>query len=52
MQETKPNYLLKFVLLPILLLVVELTSCQRRIAPSSAYRDWKVYGGGPDNIAA
>ena len=50
MQETKPNYLLRFVLLPVLLLVVQLTSCQRRIASSSAYRDWKVYGGGPDNI--
>ena len=50
MRETKPNHPLKFALLPVMLLVVHLTSCQNRIAPSSGYRDWKVYGGGPDNI--
>ena len=50
MRETKPNHLLKFALLPVMLLVVHLTSCQNRISPSPGYRDWKVYGGGPDNI--
>jgi quinoprotein glucose dehydrogenase len=50
MRETKPSHPLKFALLPVLLLVVHLTSCQNRIAPSSGYRDWKVYGGSPDNI--
>jgi quinoprotein glucose dehydrogenase len=50
MRETKPNHPLKFALLPVLLLVVHLTSCQNRRASSSIYRDWKVYGGSLDNI--
>lgn len=50
MRETKPNHPLKFALLPVILLVVHLTSCQNRIAPPSGYRDWKAYGGSPDNI--
>ena len=50
MRETKPNRPLKFVLLPVMLLVVHLTSCQNWTAPSAGNRDWKVYGGGPDNI--
>jgi len=44
------NQYLKFALLPVLLLVVHLTSCGRRITSSSEYRDWRVYGGSPDNI--
>jgi len=44
------NHYWKFGLLPILLLMVLLTSCGRRIASSLEYSDWKVYGGSPDNI--
>lgn len=35
---------------PVVLVVVPLALGQERTVPSSGYRDWKVYGGSPDNI--
>ncbi len=49
MAEMKLKYQLKFAFVPVLL-VIRLIWGQERMAPSSEYRDWKVYGGGPDNI--
>jgi quinoprotein glucose dehydrogenase len=40
----------KLALLPVVLLVVHLTSSGQRMSSSSDYSDWKVYGGAPDNI--
>ena len=42
--------LLKWAFASALLFCIHAESGQERIAPSAAYRDWKAYGGGLDNI--
>ena len=46
----KQGVLLPLALTPVLLLVVYSQSGEDRHVPPSGYRDWKVYGGGADNL--
>ena len=40
----------KFLLLPVVLLVVLLTWSSQHVSSSAGCSEWKVYGGSPDNI--
>ena len=50
MKRKYSTKVLKLALVLVFLMGVNFGMGGQRTAPSSGYRDWKVYGGSPDNI--